>query len=59
MRKYGNSPANCRSGRLDRSPPYGSIDRWLDDVIDDALEAMLDAEMAGLGEFRDDFDDEI
>ena len=30
-----------------------------DDVIDDALEAMLDAEMAGVGEFRDDFDDDI
>ena len=29
-----------------------------DDVIDDALEAMLDAEMAGVGEFRDDFDDD-
>lgn len=28
-----------------------------DDVIDDALEAMLDEEMAGVGEFRDDFDD--
>jgi ectoine hydroxylase-related dioxygenase (phytanoyl-CoA dioxygenase family) len=29
-----------------------------DDIIDDALEAMLDAEIAGVGEFRDDFDDD-